>query len=532
MKNEFVFDYARVLYKDSCIDDLKAFPKSIRNKYYITGDRNDFEKLYFRRRDFLSSCAILSLNDEKYISQLEKIILAICDEYCWALPAHTTGVSIADKKAVDLFVAETGFALAEIITVLDEKISDEVKCRVKSEIRKRLLDNYKRRSFWWESCNMNWASVCGGYVGGALIYLFPEEFDCFKERILNTMSSYIAGFTDEGNCPEGVEYWLYGFSAFTYFADLLLDYTEGEINLFDNEKVRKISRFAQSQCLNGNTTVSFSDANVSVKADMCLQHYLSRSFPDDVPLLPESRMSIWGGNTKWMCLYRTLLWVDDRKENKEILKNHITENQVIIHKDKYSLAVKGGNNDEPHNHNDLGSFILADDNGQALCDLGAGRYTKDYFNNKRYTIFCNSSLSHNVPVIDGEGQLCGKEALAKLNFDNDTITVTVENAYKGLDYLERKFNLRQSSVVLTDDFRAGESHTLVERFVTMRKPEIIGDTVVIGSTIIVFDKEKAIPSICEGTHLPHEYDSAPVTIYCIDFTLKSGINKICFEITI
>ena len=39
------------------------------------------------------------------------------------------------------------------------------------------------------------------------------------------------------------------------------------------------------------------------------------------------------------------------------------------------------NNDEQHNHNDVGSFILSTERyGQVLCDIGGGRYTSYTWN--------------------------------------------------------------------------------------------------------------------------------------------------------
>ncbi len=517
-------EYVKILYNTSSCDDLKSFPKSERDKYYKTGNRQDFEKIYFKRRDFLSSCAFLALSDGSYIPQLEKIIIAICDEYCWALPAHTDGTTENDEKALDLFVAETSFTLAEIITVLSDKLSTETKRRVKSEIQKRLVNNYKSQSFWWEDCNMNWASVCGGLTGGTLIYLFPEEFEKQKQRILKTIQCYIDGFSDDGACLEGADYWLYGFSAFTYFADLLYKYTNGKTDLFGNEKLKKIAGYIETQLLTGNSMVSFSDAHINVKADIALQYYLSQKIPESVSLLPESRMHIWGGNTKWPCLYRTLLWVDERKETEEMLKNHISENQIIINKSNYSVAMKGGHNGEPHNHNDLGSFIFADKNGQVLCDLGAGRYTKDYFNENRYSVFCNSSLSHNVPIINDSVQGTGSHYFATLSYEENTAVADITEAYNNekLKSLIRSIEFFDSSVILTDKFETVGSIPIIERFVTLRKPEIKGNIIILDSTHILFDKNKASLEINENLHLPHEYDAIPITVYCLDFQIKAN----------
>ena len=99
------------------------------NIYYITGSRKEYEKVYFRRRGMLNSYAFLYLitEEEKYKTALEDIIWAICDEYSWALPAHMENdVPVANQKVwIDLFAAETGFALSEIYDILGEKLSEK-----------------------------------------------------------------------------------------------------------------------------------------------------------------------------------------------------------------------------------------------------------------------------------------------------------------------------------------------------------------------------------------------------------------------
>lgn len=516
------------LYNKSFEKELNDFPKSERNKFYKTGDRNDFEKLYFRRRDFLSSCAVLALFNEKYITQLEKILIAICNEYCWALPAHTDGTAEKDSKAIDLFVAETSFTLAEICSVFGDRLSVGVRSRIKEEIEKRLVRNFVNQNFWWEASHMNWASVCGGFTGGALIYLFPDEFQKQKDRILKTMQCYIDGFPQDGTCLEGASYWLYGFSSYVYFADLLYKFTDGKADLLQDGKVQKTAAYMERIFLTGNTTVSFSDADENIKADLALQHFLAEKMPENVHLLPENKMSVWGGNTKWPCFYRTLLWVNkDKKQDSIKRKNFYSENQLIINKENYSFALKGGNNDEPHNHNDLGSFIFADRNGQALCDLGAGRYTKDYFNDeKRYSIFCNSSLSHNVPIINGKGQVAGREHFAKLSYEDNKAVVDITKTYEEekLHSFVRTVEFKDNSVILTDKFETAKPISVVERFVTLRKPEIRDCKIFLGNTTIEFEAEYTDVKVTENYHIPHEYDKEAIKVYCIDFDCKTDFK--------
>ena len=79
-----------------------------------------------------------------------------------------------------------------------------------------------------------------------------------------------------------------------------------------------------------------------------------------------------------------------------------------------TFAAKCGHNGEEHNHNDIGSFILADDSGQLLVDLGCMEYTKENFGTQtRYTLLQNSSLGHSVPIIGGHPQKEGKEFFGK-----------------------------------------------------------------------------------------------------------------------
>ena len=99
--------------------------------------------------------------------------------------------------------------------------------------------------------------------------------------------------------------------------------------------------------------------------------------------------------------------------------------------DKYAFAIKGGHNKEEHNHNDIGSFIFADDSGQILADLGCMEYTKANFDPKtRYTLLQNSSLGHSVPIIDGKGQSEGSEFFGTvIKKDEEGFVVELKDAY-------------------------------------------------------------------------------------------------------
>ena len=52
--------------------------------------------------------------------------------------------------------------------------------------------------------------------------------------------------------------------------------------------------------------------------------------------------------------------------------------------DALVLAAKGGNNQEMHNQNDVGNFIVHVNGESIIPDIGRGRYTKQYFGPERY----------------------------------------------------------------------------------------------------------------------------------------------------
>ncbi|CAG2182165.1 unnamed protein product, partial [Oppiella nova] len=77
------------------------------------------------------------------------------------------------------------------------------------------------------------------------------------------------------------------------------------------------------------------------------------------------------------------------------------------------LGAKAGTNDESHNHNDVGNFVLYVNGLPALIDIGVGTYTKDTFGPHRYDIWTMQSQWHNTPTINGVQQKAGAQYVAR-----------------------------------------------------------------------------------------------------------------------
>ena len=527
-------------YRDSRYELIPTLKYSSRARFYGDGDRSEFEDPYFRRRTFLASAALLAMiypEEQQYLDDAHQILWAICEEYTWALPAHTDGNLADDLTKVDLFNAETGYTLAELCHLLEDRLDKLVLDRARAEVRSRVIKNYQEHSFWWENCTNNWAAVCAGNVGGAMMYLEPEIFRQQLPRLLDTMRSFLSGFPEDGTCLEGIGYWHYGFGNFVWFADLLSQFTDGATDLLSWDKIEAISGYAQRSFLMGGTTVSYSDGTRSGKADRAMVHYLHRRFPDSVRLLPDSCTEYSKGNVTWMQSLRSLLYVDHQAQCPSLRQESFylpDAGQAVVHKAHYSLAVKAGDNDEPHNHNDIGNFIFATQKGQIFCDLGAGRYTRQYFRDEtRYGIFCNSSRSHNVPIVNGAEQLYGKQYRGTMSVQDNQITVEMAGAYGQPDLrkLTRCFLCEENAVILTDSF-APDYGRLTERFVTTIEPRAFGDHVIVGDVKLSFDPGAMTLSVNQEQHDLHGFTDDSETVWCLDFELKPGLDQAGFTICV
>jgi hypothetical protein len=98
------------------------------------------------------------------------------------------------------------------------------------------------------------------------------------------------------------------------------------------------------------------------------------------------------------------------------------------------LAAKGGHNQEMHNQNDVGNFVVHFGGETLIPDVGRGRYTRAYFGPQRYSFFVNSSRGHSVPRPNGQEQLPGQEHAAVLldhraDPSGDAMTIELKAAF-------------------------------------------------------------------------------------------------------
>ncbi|MEA1950749.1 MAG: heparinase II/III family protein, partial [Planctomycetota bacterium] len=188
---------------------------------------------------------------------------------------------------------------------------------------------------------------------------------------------------------------------------------------------------------------------------------------------------------------------------------------------KFGVALKGGHNAEHHNHNDVGTFLVAVGKKTPLVDPGSEVYTRRTFSSKRYQSGVLNSWGHPVPRVAGKLQRTGRKAEGRLlskNFgdETDTIVFDISRAYdiKSLKRLERKFVYSRKgagSLTVTDEVEFDSPQSFGTALVTFDKWKIVGP-------------ESQKPSNTKTLRIGSGSEAVDVTIEC-----KASPIEICPE---
>lgn len=463
------------------------------------------------------------------------MIFAICAEYSWCIPAHLPNLlKEVRKKHLDLFTCETAYTLATIYTLLGDRLDPLIKERIKCEVKAKVVDAFIERTDWnWATVNKaNWAAVCAGSMGCSVMLLFPELFEEIKPRIAFAMENYLSGFADDGFCAEGTHYWHYGFGFFCSYAQMLRIFTDGKDDYFKREKVHSIATFIQKVYLSGVKSVSFSDGGEDCYYQIGLLHFLKKEYPDVVVYSPKySYINDACGRFCWLVTAAT--WLDRDIYNNPAPDNAVAEyygkdtEWLIKRTASYGFAAKAGNNNEPHNQNDVGAFIIAKNGRQIITDLGPGVYSQQYFSaNTRYGIIECSSLGHSVPYFGDTVQKYGAAyASTDVEFKDGVFSFDMAGAYgdENVRSVKREFSFTDTEITLHDTFDYVGDAPITERIVTRISPELQDGSVTVGELKVYFDSTACAASV------KNSKTSRNTDLYFIDFELAGGVRELILK---
>ncbi|MGV8853337.1 MAG: heparinase II/III domain-containing protein [Devosia sp.] len=481
-------------------------------EFLRTGRREGYEDAQRDRRQMLYRLALAEWLEQggEFIAAIENLTFARLEETNWAWPAHARTLDMPDHPTLDLAAAMTGLDLAEIDYLVGDGLSPELRARLRSEVNRRIIAPFlTRNDHWWlhttpQKQVNNWTAVCVAGAVGAACYL-ETDLDRLAETItrgLHSLGDYLETFDSQGGSTEGPDYWSYGFGNYVVLAHLLAARTGGQIDLLDDPLVREVAQFPVRTVLTQGLWASFSDSDSTPQFHPGLLSYLAEQMKLPAltalgmqnnfavegfnqfawPLrqyawpLPESTMVFGGTGHDW---FADMGWMVSRLDPAD--------------PGSLRLAVKAGHNDEMHNQNDVGSFIVASKGRIVLTDPGRGRYSKSYFGPERYDNIMASSRGHSVPVVNGfeqaEGAAHGaSQVVHQIEDAADRLSFEMAAAYPeqaGLTSLQRSLAFDRSvpggRVALSDRFAlAGDSGDFQSVLVTPLAVQIGAATVRIG----------------------------------------------------
>ncbi|MDD3429739.1 MAG: heparinase II/III family protein [Oscillospiraceae bacterium] len=463
---------------------------SLFTQFWQTGERKNYENLYFNRRGRLLTFALLSWlypTQACYIDALTEIIWSICSEPFWCLPAHFLDAQGADlpfeayETQLDLFACETGCGLAEALHIAGNLLPKTVVQQAKAQIHKRCIAPFLNTAvtYRFEQMTNNWSGVCGGALGMVGLYCIEEPalLAVYLKRCMASCQVYLNSFGADGVCTEGVDYWSYGFGFFTCFAQMLASRTQNGFNYFALPKVQAIAASQQYFYFSQDNTLSFADGSEHSNYRCGLSHFLQGALGAPCPPASLAANVLQDHCYRFCLALRDFLWVSaDIAALPPVTPQPVYLPQAewfLARTGSLSLAAKAGHNGESHNHNDCGSFILHK-NGQAVfCDYGSGLYDAAYFSEKRYEIFVTGSVSHNVPILNGQFQQAGgcyhtKVLATNLDQNPNVFLLDATSCYPQNTALAftRKFevDIEKNRICLYDDILFAQAGSVTEVF--------------------------------------------------------------------
>ena len=485
------------------------------------GNRTRYESVSFARRGRLADLVLAEAIEGKgrFVDDILNGIWTISEESFWGVPAHISaqkrgaGLPDVSEPIVDLFAAETAMLLAWTDYLVGDKldrVSPLVRERIRLEIDRRILAPcLERDDFWWMGLRgqmvNNWNPwICSNWLTAALLVEKDAERRIQSvHKALRCLDTFLGSYPKDGGCDEGPGYWDRAGGSLYDCLELLHSASRGKINVFDQPLIKEIGRYISRVHIAGPYSVNFADAAAKTGGSASLIYRYGRRIGDEdlagfgawLDRRQSLRESAVGGS--FGVLGRALPTLFSLEElaqaaPKEPLVRDawfpelqvMTARSIAGSTKGLYIAAKGGHNDESHNHNDVGNFIVYADGEPVLIDVGVETYTAKTFSGSRYDIWTMQSAFHNLPTVNGVMQKNGRAFRAKdVRYEaGDALAVfslDIAPAYPveaGIESWKRRIVLeRGRKIVVEDQYALNRTDRPVElNYMSWRKPEAAG----------------------------------------------------------
>ena len=408
-----------------------------------TGDREEYQNISFKKREVLGTLLLAEIYENKgrFIDPIINGVWSVCEESFWGVPAHLpktkalSGLMDVSAPFVDLFCAETGTFLSWVDYFVGEKldaVSPQIRKRIYHEVNYRMFQPLMTKPHGWMTKNANgrppnnWNPwVCSNWLNAVLL-LEKDETKRINMigKILWVLDEFVNPYPPDGGCDEGPGYWgAAAASLYDNIAMLNLASNNSFNYVYEDEKIKNMGRFIYRAQIGKDYFLNFADADPKpgMAANMIYRFGKDINDSDMVKFGAYYRKPEDGsiGKFQYFRNFYALFLQDEYRNAPQSLplpaNVWLPDLQVMIARDKegstdgFFVAAKGGHNDESHNHNDIGNYVVYYDGLPVLIDVGRGTYTRKTFSDQRYDIWYNCSDYHNVPTINGVTQSPGAD---------------------------------------------------------------------------------------------------------------------------
>ena len=518
--------------------------------YFETGRRDRYSDKLTKRRHMLLTLTLaewLTASGD-YLSTLIDYAWNVTEESTWILHAHNNQhlykpridvlPDVHKRWYVDLRVAMTSYVLSMCLYFLGDRL-DRVSPlfgeRIRACIKERFIlpflqnDSFKWMGFYDKEHVNNWNTyiVMNALVVAGLL----EEDDRIRfetiEKCVYCLDTYVTNLPADGGCDEGPGYW-FGAAGSLYEAMKMLNrLTGGDFDFLGEPVFRKMSDYQCMMHITGNQYASFADGFrhcvnpggllYRMGADVGNDELVRVAFEHlDVTDIEQYLQSHTATGHKMVVdlVTRSEMIASrhrfDRNEDIQLVRA-FDSLQVMSFREKVDknglfLCCKGGHNDESHNHNDIGNFVLYLDKSPVIIDAGADGYRIDSFGEARYKYWQNQSSYHNCPEFNGVMQAPGRKYRAtdveiEVTDNRAIMKMDLATAYPGdagIRSCVRTFECvrreRDVTIRIEDSFSADRPMEAAFYYLLIRKPDLARP----GSVFFFSEEGSAIKAIYDS----------------------------------
>ena len=458
-----------------------APPEELYRECFVTRDRAKYEKVYFQLKYQTRAIAIGALLDPRpeFIRRFSEILEIFAGMKSWLLPAHDryphTAIPMSNVNGLtvttDLVSIDNASGLSIAIGALETLLDKEAVAKFKKTLARLIIDPLtliarNRRPYdYWMFLDHNWNAVC--YTNTILTFLTADVPEKDRDLVLDFSLEHLKLFLSG------------------YVSWALYEASEHKINLFASERVQQIAYFFEKVMLGEHQLPLFCDCNpnIFIRRDLMeIRDYLIGKIPH-VDFMPY-RVAETGRPQDLNIAQHFMLIGNSSGSGMRPIKlkefDGFPKTGVFTFRgDDFALCIKGGHNQEYHNHHDVGSYVLVKNDKALLLDPAAPRYNMDSFHSKNsHQNKLRNSYGHAVPVCDGNLQMFGRqsEAIVK-EFNDNGVTYDMTAPYRNtpLTELLRKvdFDRANRQISITDSAKFSENADFAVPLITFGKWEEI-----------------------------------------------------------